>query len=107
MNVGAPEVLVVLLVALLVFGPHKLPEVARQVGGAMRELRRMQDTVKSELRAVIDTDATPPRYTSPPPAATKAPAPALEEPDHTDAPLPTPDPPPAEPGFDGPGGSFT
>ena len=46
MNLGAPEILVILVVALLVFGPHKLPEIGRQVGGAMRELRKMQDSVK-------------------------------------------------------------
>ena len=33
MNLGAPEILVILVVALLVFGPHKLPEIGRQVGG--------------------------------------------------------------------------
>jgi sec-independent protein translocase protein TatA len=109
MNVGAPEVLVILLIALLVFGPHKLPEVARQVGGAMRELRRMQDGVKAELRAVMDTDATPPKYSSPPPAAAAPPTtPVREEPDHTDVPLPPlDDTAPTEPGFEGPGGSFS
>ena len=110
MNIGAPEVLVVLLVALLVFGPHKLPEVARQVGGAMRELRRMQDGVKAELRAVMDTDAKAPTYSKPPPAAAVAPTtPAREEPDHTDVPLPVfeDEATPTEPGFEGPGGSFS
>ena len=53
MNLGAPEILVILVVALLVFGPHRLPEIGRQVGGAMRELRKMQDSVKSELNAVM------------------------------------------------------
>jgi sec-independent protein translocase protein TatA len=111
MNVGAPEVLVILLIALLVFGPHKLPEVARQVGGAMRELRRMQDGVKAELRTVMDPDATAPTYASPPPPAdtTTPDRPALEEPDHTDVPTPhiedgvTPN----DAGFEGPGGSFS
>ena len=57
MNLGAPEILVILVVALLVFGPHRLPEIGRQVGGAMRELRKMQDSVKSELQAVMQEDA--------------------------------------------------
>ena len=112
MNVGAPEVLVILLVALLVFGPHKLPEVARQVGGAMRELRRMQDSVKAELRTVMDVDATAPTYSSPPPPppdSTASAAPALEEPDHTDVPTPhiEDDVTPSDAGFEGPGGSFS
>jgi Tat protein translocase TatB subunit len=53
MSVGTPEILVILLVALLVFGPQRLPDVARQVGGAMRELRRIQDTVRGELDMVL------------------------------------------------------
>ncbi len=53
MSVGTPEILVILLVALLVFGPHRLPEVGRQVGAAMRELRRVQDTVRGELDMVL------------------------------------------------------
>ena len=53
MSVGTPEILVILLVALLVFGPHRLPDVARQVGSAMRELRKIQDTVRGELDMVL------------------------------------------------------
>ena len=53
MSIGTPEILVILLVALLVFGPHRLPDVARQVGGAMRELRKIQDTVRGELDTVL------------------------------------------------------
>ncbi|MPY92523.1 MAG: twin-arginine translocase TatA/TatE family subunit [Acidimicrobiia bacterium] len=40
MNVGAPELLVVLVVALLLFGPAKLPSLARSIGEAQREFRR-------------------------------------------------------------------
>ena len=49
-NVGTPELLVILLVALLVLGPNKLPEAARQVGRAMSELRRLSSGFQSELR---------------------------------------------------------
>ena len=52
MQVGPAEILVILFVALLVFGPQRLPEVGRQVGSAIRELRRMQDTVRGELDSV-------------------------------------------------------
>ena len=41
LNVGTPEMLVILVVALLVLGPNKLPEVARQVGKAVGEIRRL------------------------------------------------------------------
>jgi sec-independent protein translocase protein TatA len=114
MNLGAPEILVILVVALLVFGPHKLPEIGRQVGGAMRELRKVQDSVKSEIQSAMAEPAA--TYDKPvsaalPVADDAAPsitsangeavptAPRAEEPDHIE-------PPPA-PGFEGPSGSFS
>jgi Tat protein translocase TatB subunit len=56
MNLGPAEILVILVVALVVFGPKRLPEVGRQVGKAVRELRKMQDTVKGELEHVMHHD---------------------------------------------------
>jgi sec-independent protein translocase protein TatA len=38
-NIGAPELIVILVIALLVLGPKKLPEVGRSVGRGMREFR--------------------------------------------------------------------
>ena len=40
-NVGAGELLVILLIALIVLGPDKLPDTARKIGNVMGELRRM------------------------------------------------------------------
>ena len=88
MNLGPAEILVIAVVALLVFGPKRLPDVARQVGGAMRELRRMQDHVKSELDTVIHPDVSPPPTTA---AGTTTTTGALEEPDHTTLAPPTVD----------------
>jgi sec-independent protein translocase protein TatB len=53
-NVGGPEVFVILLVALIVLGPNKLPEAARQVGRAMHELRRISNGFQAELRSALD-----------------------------------------------------
>ncbi len=53
-NLGTPEILVIFVVALLVFGPHKLPEIGRQVGRGMRELKKFQGTIKRELRETLD-----------------------------------------------------
>lgn len=53
-NVGGGEFLVIFLVALIVLGPTKLPEVARQVGGMMRELRRISSGFQDEMRAAMD-----------------------------------------------------
>ena len=49
-NVGTPELLVILLVALIVLGPNKLPEVARQIGKAMGEIRRLGAGFQAEMR---------------------------------------------------------
>jgi TatA/E family protein of Tat protein translocase len=59
MSLGPAEILVVLVIALVVFGPKRLPEVGRQVGGALRELRKVQDTVQSEIRTVLDDTTAP------------------------------------------------
>jgi len=46
-SLGPAEILVVLVIALLVFGPNKMPEIARQVGKGFREFRRVQQHLKS------------------------------------------------------------
>src|SRR5687767_6755773 len=67
-SIGAPEVLVILLVALIVLGPDRLPGAARQVGRALSELRRMSSGVQAELRdAMQEPVAAPPAV---PPAPT-------------------------------------
>jgi sec-independent protein translocase protein TatA len=38
-NLGAPEIIIILVIALLVLGPKKLPEVGRSVGRGMREFK--------------------------------------------------------------------
>ena len=60
-NVGGPEVLIILVVALVVLGPQKLPEAARQVGKAMSEFRRMSTGFQAELRDALNEpiDTTP------------------------------------------------
>ena len=94
MNIGPAEILVVLVVALIAFGPKRLPEVARQVGSAMRELRRMQSSVRAELDTVMHPDVTPPN-------PSKATPGALEDTDHSTPPSPAPDN--SDDGFTGPG----
>ena len=48
-GVGGPEVLVILLVALLVFGPKSIPDVARTIGKGVRELRRLATEFQREV----------------------------------------------------------
>src|SRR5207244_9217866 len=61
-SLGPAEILVVLVIALLVFGPNKMPDIARQVGKGFREFKRVQQHLKSELRDVVsefDAPSTP------------------------------------------------
>ena len=51
-SLGPLEILVIFVVALLVFGPDKMPEIGRQVARGVREFRRVQQTPSSELRNV-------------------------------------------------------
>jgi sec-independent protein translocase protein TatB len=53
-SLGGGEVLVILLVALIVLGPDKLPEAARKIGNVMGEIRRMSAGFQNEMRAAIE-----------------------------------------------------
>ncbi|WP_104989911.1 twin-arginine translocase TatA/TatE family subunit [Deinococcus sp. NW-56] len=53
-NIGAAELMLIVVVALLVFGPRKLPELGRSVGQALREFRRTTRSVTDELRAGLE-----------------------------------------------------
>jgi TatA/E family protein of Tat protein translocase len=46
---GTPELLVILVLVLLLFGPDKLPDLARQVGRAVREVRKITDEFKNQI----------------------------------------------------------
>jgi sec-independent protein translocase protein TatA len=81
------HVFVVLVVALLVFGPTKLPELARQVGAAMNVYREFRDRVHTELNphAIVESflDGSEPKAPEAIPAqdpTSDAPAGAAETP---------------------------
>lgn len=48
-NIGAGELLIILLVALMVFGPRKLPELGKSLGAGLREFRKSTQGLKEEL----------------------------------------------------------
>lgn len=53
-NIGIPELILVLIVALVIFGPGKLPEVGKALGKSIGEfksaLKKTEDTIKEELK---------------------------------------------------------
>jgi TatA/E family protein of Tat protein translocase len=50
-NIGLPELLIIVAIALIVFGPNKLPELARAFGRAMREFKKATEEVKESFQA--------------------------------------------------------
>lgn len=52
-GIGLPEMIIILVVALLVVGPSKLPELARTLGKAFTEFRRMADDVKETFEEEV------------------------------------------------------
>lgn len=59
--IGTSELLVVLVVALIVFGPRKLPELGRSLGAAMRQFRDASDSFKRtwETEALMANSTAP------------------------------------------------
>lgn len=48
-NLGGPELVIILVVVLLIFGPGRLPAMSRSVSEALREFRKAQDDDASEV----------------------------------------------------------
>lgn len=53
MYIGPEKIIVVLVIALIVLGPERLPQVARQAGRAYREFRRVTSGLEAEVRDVF------------------------------------------------------
>lgn len=66
-NLGVPEIIFIAVLALLIFGPKRLPEIARTVGKAVREFRAATQDLTDEIRSGIDSPKAPPPKESPPP----------------------------------------
>ena len=68
-GIGTPELIIILIVALLVIGPKKLPDIAKALGRALGEFRRATD----ELKENIDLGSVE-RWTQTTPPAPERPA---------------------------------
>lgn len=83
-DIGLQEMLVIGVLALLVFGPSKLPELGRMVGRAMREFRRASDEFRSTVETnlhINDLDPPPPEaVVTPSEVSDSAPLPSELEP---------------------------
>lgn len=94
-TLGGPELLLILVIALIVFGPRKLPEMGRSLGKMMLEFRRASNEFKRTVEDEVDAEQARERaagVAAAPPAAAVAPAGPPAGPDappaETPAPLP-------------------
>jgi len=55
-NLGGPDLIVILLIILVLFGAKKLPELARGMGSAIKEFQKAKDDFSSELQSSGKTD---------------------------------------------------
>ena len=64
MNLGLPEMLFIFVIALIIFGPKKLPEIGLQVGRALNEFKRASNEFKAQIESEISQlDVEPPKRT--------------------------------------------
>jgi TatA/E family protein of Tat protein translocase len=76
-DIGIQEILVIMALALLVFGPDQLPELGRRLGRAMREFRRASDEFRRTVETNLNLDLD--GHTPLPPSATDSTASAYGE----------------------------
>jgi sec-independent protein translocase protein TatA len=82
-GIGMPELLVILVVALIVLGPKRLPEIARSLGKGMAEFRKASSEFQRTLSASLEepAPAAPPRKpAAPPESAAEVTTPAKDVP---------------------------
>ncbi len=85
-----PDILFILILALVIFGPKKLPEIARQVAKLLAQFRMMRDDLKRQLDTELfkiemeekqkAAPMPPPRQLDPPPVPVAPAAPPPSEP---------------------------
>ena len=73
MNLGMPEMIFIFLLALIIFGPRRLPEIGRQIGRALTEFKRASNEFKYQIEDEIrQLEVDEPNRIQPPPAAEAA-----------------------------------
>jgi sec-independent protein translocase protein TatA len=76
-SIGMPELIIILVIALIIFGPRKLPELGRSLGRSINEFKKASNELRSTLEEEIRVDEQKERATAAasatPPAATPLP----------------------------------
>ena len=73
-GIGAPELVLILIVGLIVFGPGKLPEMGRTLGKGLREFRKASNALTAAINTPDPPPAPPAQNTAAQPQPAAAPA---------------------------------
>ena len=100
-SIGMPELIIIFVIALIIFGPRKLPELGRTLGKSLSEFRRASNELKSTLEEEIRLDeqkTTAPAIPPAPAQSTEQPNPSspVYETEQVDSSAPAYDPEPAD-----------
>jgi sec-independent protein translocase protein TatA len=79
-NIGPLELIIVLVIALLVLGPGKLPEVGASLGKSIREFRKASSDIADSVKVDVDTSPLPTTPAAVAPVSPVAPAPVAPAP---------------------------
>jgi sec-independent protein translocase protein TatA len=63
MPIGIPELIVVLVIALVIFGPKKIPEIANALGKSINEFKRGSREIEASVRKELESGETKPTTT--------------------------------------------
>lgn len=77
-SIGMPELIIIFVIALIIFGPRKLPELGRSLGKSLAEFKRASNELKSTLEEEIRIEEQQQKTEAPKPAVS-APAHAVEQ----------------------------
>jgi len=55
-NIGVPGLILILIVALVIFGPNKLPEIGRAFGKSIREFKKATEGIADDIKTEIKED---------------------------------------------------
>lgn len=82
-SIGMPELVIIFVIALIIFGPRKLPELGKSLGRSINEFKRasneLKNTLEDEIR--VEEQKTPAQRPASPAPVSPAPAPTPVAPD--------------------------
>ncbi len=95
-GIGTTELLIIFFVILLLFGPKKLPELARGLGKSIKEFKKASTEIEDDIKAAIETEDSPAQAQTPVKPVTTSPPETPAEPSQAEENKISPPPAPTE-----------